>query len=119
MHEAIGMHPILVLVGLLVGSQVAGLWGALFGIPVLAVLNVFFTYAVNLRTIEETPTVEVDEVLEEVRREEPEATPEEVVAIAADRVEEEQLDDASADRLPTGDPHAVVDRLVDEDTRPA
>ena len=119
MHEAIGMHPILVLVGLLVGSQVAGLWGALFGIPVLAVLNVFFTYAVNLRTIEETPAVEVEEVLEEVRREEPDATPEEVVAIAADRVEEEQLDDAAANRLPAGDPHAVVERLVDEDSRPA
>ncbi len=41
MREALGMHPILVLVGLLVGAQVAGVWGALFGIPVIAVLNVF------------------------------------------------------------------------------
>ena len=90
MREALGMHPILVLIGLLVGSQVAGLWGALFGIPILAVLNVFFNYAVNLRAIEETPAVAVEEVLEEIRREEPDASPEEVVAIAADRVEEEQ-----------------------------
>ena len=37
MREALGMHPLLVLIGLLVGAQVAGLWGALFGIPVLAV----------------------------------------------------------------------------------
>ena len=58
MREALGMHPILVLIGLLVGSQVAGLWGALFGIPILAVLNVFFTYAINLRSIDETPAVD-------------------------------------------------------------
>ena len=89
MREALGMHPILVLGGLLVGAQVAGLWGALFGIPVIAVLNVFFNYAVNLRTIDETPEAEIDEVLEEVRHDVPDATPEEVAAIAADRVEVE------------------------------
>jgi predicted PurR-regulated permease PerM len=41
MQGALGIHPILVLVGLLVGAQVAGVWGALFAIPVIAVLNVF------------------------------------------------------------------------------
>ncbi len=41
MRGALGMHPILVLVGLLVGAQVAGVWGAIFAIPVIAVLNVF------------------------------------------------------------------------------
>ena len=41
MQGALGMHPILVLVGLMVGAQVAGVWGALFGIPIIAVLNVF------------------------------------------------------------------------------
>ena len=46
MRGALGMHPILVLVALLVGAQVAGVWGALFGIPVIAVLNVFFNYFV-------------------------------------------------------------------------
>jgi predicted PurR-regulated permease PerM len=44
MQGALGMHPILVLIGLLVGAQVAGVWGALFGIPVIAVLNVFLNY---------------------------------------------------------------------------
>jgi predicted PurR-regulated permease PerM len=44
MRGALGMHPILVLVALLVGAQVAGVWGALFGIPVVAVLNVFLNY---------------------------------------------------------------------------
>ena len=89
MREALGMHPLLVLVGLLVGAQVAGLWGALFGIPILAVVNVFFNYFVNLRAIEDTPAAEIEEVLEEVRQESPEATPEELAALAADRVEED------------------------------
>jgi predicted PurR-regulated permease PerM len=44
MRDALGLHPILVLVGLLVGAQVAGVWGALFGIPVIAVGWVFISY---------------------------------------------------------------------------
>ena len=112
MREALGMHPILVLVGLLVGAQVAGLWGALFGIPILAVLNVFFNYAVNLRTIDETPSVEVAEVLEEVRREEPEATHEEVVAIAADRVEDSIADHEAEGEKPSAETEADVREVV-------
>jgi predicted PurR-regulated permease PerM len=100
MREALGMHPILVLVGLLVGAQIAGLWGALFVIPILAVLNVFFNYAINLRTIEEAPAVELEEVIEEVRQEAPDATPEELVALAAERAEE--ADEAVEDGTPAG-----------------
>ena len=50
MRGALGLHPILVLVGLLLGSQVAGVWGALFGIPVIAVVWVFVSYLV-FRTV--------------------------------------------------------------------
>ncbi len=50
MRDALGLHPILVLVGLLLGAQVAGVWGALFGIPVIAVLWVFVSYFV-FRTV--------------------------------------------------------------------
>jgi predicted PurR-regulated permease PerM len=57
MQGALGMHPILVLVGLLVGAQVAGVWGALFGIPVIAVLNVFL----NLLLWSEIPNVALPE----------------------------------------------------------
>jgi predicted PurR-regulated permease PerM len=46
MRGALGLHPILVLVGLLLGAQVAGVWGALFGIPVIAVLWVFASYLI-------------------------------------------------------------------------
>jgi predicted PurR-regulated permease PerM len=97
MQEALGMHPLLVLIGLLVGAQVAGLWGALFGIPVLAVLNVFFNYALNLRRIEETAAEDREEVIAELRRQAPGATPEELVALAAEQVEaEEQKAEAAA-----------------------
>ncbi|MGH2445165.1 MAG: AI-2E family transporter [Candidatus Limnocylindria bacterium] len=50
MRGAVGLHPILVLVGLLIGAQVAGVWGALFGIPVIAVAWVFISYLV-FRTV--------------------------------------------------------------------
>jgi predicted PurR-regulated permease PerM len=50
MRGALGLHPILVLVGLLLGAQVAGVWGALFGIPVIAVAWVFVSYAL-FRTV--------------------------------------------------------------------
>ena len=46
MRGALGLHPILVLVALLLGAQVAGVWGALFGIPVIAVIWVFTSYVV-------------------------------------------------------------------------
>ena len=88
MREALGMHPITVIVALLVGATIAGLWGAVFVLPVIAVLNVFFNYAVNLRTLEEAAESPED-VIEELRQEAPDAPREELVALAAERVEEE------------------------------
>ena len=41
MQEALGLHPLLLFIGLIVGQRIAGLWGALFGIPVMAVVVVF------------------------------------------------------------------------------
>jgi hypothetical protein len=38
MSSTIGMHPLLVLLGLLLGAKLAGLWGAIFGVPVLGVI---------------------------------------------------------------------------------
>ena len=96
MREALGMHPLLVLVGLLVGAQVAGVWGALFCIPILAVLNVFFSYFVNLRTIDEASEGDLAEVIDEVQSEQPDAPKEEVVAAAADRLAEQAEEDEEA-----------------------
>lgn len=89
MQGALGMHPILVLVALLLGAQFAGVWGALFGIPVVAVMNVFVNYLINLRTLQEAPQVDPDSAVEEVRRATPGASKEFLVAVAAERAEEE------------------------------
>ncbi len=42
MEEAVGIHPIVVLGSVLVGSKVAGITGAIFGIPIAAVVSSFF-----------------------------------------------------------------------------
>lgn len=44
MAGAVGIHPIVVLGSVVVGSKVAGIAGAIFGIPVAAVLSAFFFF---------------------------------------------------------------------------
>jgi predicted PurR-regulated permease PerM len=39
MSSAIGIHPIYVWAAILIGSQVAGIWGVLFGIPIAGAIN--------------------------------------------------------------------------------
>ncbi|MBA2720249.1 MAG: AI-2E family transporter [Chloroflexi bacterium] len=42
MQEAVGIHPLVVLGSVLIGSKIAGVTGAIFGIPIAAVLSAFF-----------------------------------------------------------------------------
>ncbi len=42
MQEAVGIHPIVVLGSVLIGSKIAGVAGAIFAIPIAAVLSAFF-----------------------------------------------------------------------------
>jgi predicted PurR-regulated permease PerM len=42
MQGAVGIHPIVVLGSVLVGSRIAGIPGAIFGIPIAAVVSAFF-----------------------------------------------------------------------------
>ncbi len=44
MSGAVGIHPIVVLGSVIVGSKIAGIAGAIFGIPIAAVLSAFFFY---------------------------------------------------------------------------
>jgi predicted PurR-regulated permease PerM len=44
MAEAVGLHPVVVLGSVMVGSKLAGIPGAIFGIPVTAVVASFFFY---------------------------------------------------------------------------
>ena len=111
MQGALGMHPILVLVALLLGAQVAGVWGALFGIPVVAVLNVFLNYLINLRTIQQAPQVDLQSAVEEVRREAPGAGKELLVAMAAERAEGGVQAQAASVEAAAADARASADAL--------
>jgi len=42
MQESVGIHPIVVLGSVLIGSKIAGIAGAIFGIPIAAVISAFF-----------------------------------------------------------------------------
>jgi hypothetical protein len=44
MSSAIGVHPLLVFFGILAGAKLAGVWGALFGVPVVAVIAAMVTF---------------------------------------------------------------------------
>jgi predicted PurR-regulated permease PerM len=87
MKESAGLHPILVLLALLVGAQVAGLWGALFGIPFVAVLNLLARYAVNRRAVDEVEGINLEDAVAEVRAADPDIPLDEAVAIAAEQAE--------------------------------
>ncbi|MDQ5823301.1 MAG: AI-2E family transporter [Chloroflexota bacterium] len=64
MSSAIGIHPLYVVAAMLVGGQVAGLWGALFGIPIAGAINLIgrpvmrrIRYQTNLYKDPEMPTL--------------------------------------------------------------
>lgn len=57
-QESLGLHPILLFLGLLVGVQVAGLWGALFGVPVLAVVVILVNHWLDIYSPEDPDFVE-------------------------------------------------------------
>jgi predicted PurR-regulated permease PerM len=42
MSGSVGIHPIVVLASVIIGSKIAGVAGAIFGIPIAAVLSAFF-----------------------------------------------------------------------------
>jgi predicted PurR-regulated permease PerM len=106
MQGALGMHPILVLVGLLVGAQVAGVWGALFGIPVIAVLNVFL----NLLLWSELPNAALPEQerLEDVS----EAT---MVKVQREQISDETHPHIHVHRSLRADGTEEVELVVDEE----
>jgi predicted PurR-regulated permease PerM len=54
MQGAVGIHPIVVLASVLIGSRIAGIPGAIFGIPVAAVLSAFFFHFLKLNTTDRT-----------------------------------------------------------------
>ncbi len=87
LREGVGLHPILVIVALLVGSQVAGLWGAIFGIPFVAIVNLLLRYIIDARAVNEVEGIELEEMVAAIQAENPEVQVEDAVAIAAAHAE--------------------------------
>ena len=87
MKKTSGVHPIITILSVLVGAQVAGIWGAIFGLPVAAVISILANYVINLQAVQEVEGVDLAEVTTAIRAAYPEATPEEVLAEAADQAE--------------------------------
>lgn len=54
MAQALRIHPIIVLGSVLVGGKIAGISGAIFGIPIAAVLSAFFLHSLG-RSVESGP----------------------------------------------------------------
>ncbi|HEY7451386.1 MAG TPA: AI-2E family transporter [Candidatus Limnocylindria bacterium] len=61
MQESLGLHPILLFLGLLVGVQLAGLWGALFGVPILAVIVILVNHWLDIYSPAEPALADVAE----------------------------------------------------------
>jgi len=74
-------------ISVLVGAQIAGIWGAVFGLPVAAVISIMANYFIDLRAISEIEEVDLDTVVADILAADPNATPEEVMAEAADQAE--------------------------------
>jgi predicted PurR-regulated permease PerM len=87
MKRSSGVHPIVTLLSVMVGAQVAGIWGALFGLPVAAVISILANYMINLQAVQEVEGVDLLQVTTAIRTAYPDATPEEVLAEAADQAE--------------------------------
>lgn len=87
LREGVGLHPILVIVALLVGSQIAGLWGAIFGIPFVAIVNLLLRYVIDMRAVNEVEGIDLEDAVAEIQAEHPEIDVEDAVAMAADQAE--------------------------------
>ena len=87
MKKTSGVHPVVTILSVLVGAQIAGIWGAFFGLPVAAVISILANYVINLQAVQEVEGVDLVTVTTAIRAAYPEATPEEVLAEAADQAE--------------------------------
>jgi predicted PurR-regulated permease PerM len=87
LRREVGLHPILVITALLAGSQIAGLWGAIFSIPVCAVVTLLVRFWIDSRAVNEVEGIELDEVVAAIQADHPEVEIEEAVAMAANQAE--------------------------------
>jgi len=83
MSSAVGVHPLLVFLGILVGAKLAGVWGAVFGVPVVAVVAAMVTFYHAL--LEERRAREVEADLATSNVDELAAAAREAAAVGASR----------------------------------
>ena len=55
MAEAVGLHPVVVLGSVMIGSKLAGVPGAIFGIPIAAVIASFFFFYLGHMRVDAVP----------------------------------------------------------------
>jgi predicted PurR-regulated permease PerM len=65
MAEAVGLHPVVVLGSVMIGSKIAGIPGAIFAIPVAAVIASFFFYYLSHRRDTDSVALRAARVVEE------------------------------------------------------
>ena len=65
MAEAVGLHPVVVLGSVMIGSKIAGIPGAIFAIPVAAVIASFFFYYLGRRRDTDSVALRAARVVEE------------------------------------------------------
>jgi predicted PurR-regulated permease PerM len=61
MSQTVGIHPLIVFLALLLGAKFAGLWGAIFGIPIAAVITVMLRHIYHLTVLKHDTKTEVAE----------------------------------------------------------
>ena len=44
LSQQVGLHPLLVFFAVLTGARVAGIWGAIFGVPIVAVVMTMISF---------------------------------------------------------------------------
>ncbi len=102
MQGAVGIHPIVVLGSVLIGSRIAGIPGAIFGIPVAAVASAFFFHFLHRSSGDRTVAGRAARRLSE-REGRPVHVPREPGPGQAMDLEDEPTDDLAVEDVATAD----------------
>ena len=103
MQGAVGIHPIVVLGSVLIGSRIAGIPGAIFGIPIAAVVSAFLLEFLHRTSADRTVAGRAARRLEE-RDGRPVRIPREPVPGSATDIDELVLDEPDPEPREPADP---------------
>ena len=106
MQGAVGIHPIVVLGSVLIGSRIAGIPGAIFGIPIAAVVSAFLLEFLHRTSADRTVAGRAARRLEE-REGRPVRIPREPTPGSATDIDELVLDESDAESSEPADPAKV------------